>query len=68
MSDNNNPCCVQVKCSIIPAIAKLRRLLPNVTLTTMFPSSSLAIHKLPSTILCSDLMASDKFFDAIQVK
>jgi hypothetical protein len=67
-SDENDPFGRQVRSSIIPAISKLRQLLPPITFSTMFSSKLLTERGLPLHIKCSDLLASDRFFDSIKTK
>ena len=63
-----DPFGIQVRSAIIPAIANLRTLLPPITFSTMFSSRLLSERGLPLHIKCSDLMASDRFFDSIKTK
>jgi hypothetical protein len=57
-----------VRTGVIPAVANLRSVLPPITFSTMFSSRLLSDRALPLHIKCSDLKASDRFFDSIKTK
>jgi hypothetical protein len=68
IKDDANSFSTQIRKFIIPAINRLCSTLPNVTFSTMFSSSVTEALQTAPTILCSDFVVSDIFFDSFAQK